>query len=346
MVYDAPGSLLIIQISADSTGAMLFVGKVLQVGGKYALKHPFTSLAVRLSSGVADASHRPCRITARVPYSTSWSLSLDHPVILPAEETAELPGTRAQKLLSALQSRGDQVVEVELGSYDDIPSHGFDKIPMPLWKYLEWLQETPEGTIGGKPLYLAQWVGREQVDAIGAKVPPLLQPLLDSSSIDMYMEATFLGPTGAVTPFHYDAYMNFFHLQAASDHAKFAKHVILVPPFASDMLRHAQRGSSVFSNTSKMKARLCREWSVSSGMQFHVEVHPEVPLNTAEALAQHGMTCILREGETLFIPKGWWHRVENVCLAKEPQPLAGWTAGVSWWFLPRSGSHTRSRSAS
>ena len=34
---------------------------------------------------------------------------------------------------------------------------------MPLWKYLEWLQETPEGTVGGKPLYLAQWVGREQV---------------------------------------------------------------------------------------------------------------------------------------------------------------------------------------
>lgn len=65
--------------------------------------------------------------------------------------------------MSALASHKDRVVEVELGTYDDIPSQEFDKIPMPLGNYVEWLQETPEGTVGGKPLYLAQWVGREQV---------------------------------------------------------------------------------------------------------------------------------------------------------------------------------------
>ena len=82
------------------------------------------------------------------------------------------------------------------------------------------------------------------MDAIGAKVPPLLQPLLEAGSVDLYMQATFLGPTGAVcfiypvaraiadpaqvSPFHCDAYMNLFHLQASADRARFAKHVLLL----------------------------------------------------------------------------------------------------------------------
>lgn len=135
--------------------------------------------------------------------------------------------------------------------------------------------------------------------------------------------------------------MNLFHLQASSDPIKYAKHVLLMPPSTSDMLRHTQRGSSVFSNTSRMKARLRRDRSFTSGMQFHVEVHPDVPLYTADAIAMHGVTCLVREGETLFIPKGWWHRVENVCLTEEPQATAGWTAAVSWWFLPRSSNPAR-----
>ncbi|EKM53215.1 uncharacterized protein PHACADRAFT_259417 [Phanerochaete carnosa HHB-10118-sp] len=162
----------------------------------------------RLLSGTTDSArgpevpYRPCHIpeSSRVPCSTSWDMSLDHPVILRANGAADSPGLRARRLMSALVSHKDKLVEVELDTYDDIPNQEFDKIPMPLGKYLEWLQETPEGTIGGKPLYLAQWVGREQVDAVGAKVPPLLQPLLENGSVDLYMEAIFLGPTGAVGP--------------------------------------------------------------------------------------------------------------------------------------------------
>ncbi|GJE92388.1 hypothetical protein PsYK624_085420 [Phanerochaete sordida] len=175
-----------------------------------------------------------------------------------------------------------------------------------------------------------------QVDAIGAKVPPLLQPLLEDGSVDLYMQATFLGPTGAVSPFHCDAYMNLFHLQASSDRSRFAKHVLLMPPRTADVLRDTPRGSSILSNTSRMKVRL-RRAHADSRAQFHVEAHPTVPARTAQALAAHAQSCVLREGETLFIPRGWWHRVENVCLADGPQPRAGWTAGVSWWFLPRSG---------
>ena len=67
--------------------------------------------------------------------------------------------------MAALRNQGERVVEVELGTYDDIRSSNFDKIAMPLGRYLDWLEETAEGTVGGRQLYLAQWVGREQVNA-------------------------------------------------------------------------------------------------------------------------------------------------------------------------------------
>ncbi|EMD36308.1 hypothetical protein CERSUDRAFT_95643 [Gelatoporia subvermispora B] len=60
--------------------------------------------------------------------------------------------------------------------------------------------------------------------------------------------------------------------------------------------------------------------------------------STIGALSTYALSCILHEGETLYIPRSWWHRVENVVLpGSAPTTVtAGWTAGVGWWFLPRS----------
>ncbi|KIP09374.1 hypothetical protein PHLGIDRAFT_126381 [Phlebiopsis gigantea 11061_1 CR5-6] len=238
--------------------------------------------------------------------------------------------------MAALRNQEERIVEVELGTYDDIRSSNFDKIAMPLGRYLDWLEETAEGTVGGRQLYLAQWVGREQVDAVGAEVPRALQPLLEDGRVDLYLEATFLGPTGAVTPFHYDPYMNLFHLQASADPRKFAKHVTLLPPSISPWLQTASRGSSVMGNTSQIKARLRRCVTDDSDDSFECQLSSDLSDVAMQAVAEHVKVCVLREGETLFIPRGWWHRVENVSLSRDPGPTAGWTAGVSWWFLPRN----------
>lgn len=115
-----------------------------------------------------NLSYRPIPIpkTSRVPVtdSASWSpFTIDHPVILRPDEAEDHSGSRAEHLMNALRKQENTIVDVELGTYDDIPTRNFDKIAMPLGRYLDWLQETKEGTVGGKQLYLAQWVGREQV---------------------------------------------------------------------------------------------------------------------------------------------------------------------------------------
>lgn len=139
-----------------------------------------------------------------------------------------------------------------------------------------------------------------------------------------------------VTPFHYDPYMNLFHLQASSNPSRFAKHVMLLPPSSSPYLQHTERGSSVLGNTSKIKARLRHQTSQLSEVDFECEVLSDTGDTVVEAMAEYARVCVLREGETLFIPKGWWHRVENVVLDRNPRLTVGWTAGVSWWFLPRN----------
>lgn len=114
----------------------------------------------------------------------------------------------------------------------------------------------------------------------------------------------------------------------------------LLPPSTSTLMR---QGHDIKTNRSSIKAGVVH----SSLLDGTPGPSPDNPLvlevdadeDTASAIAKHAMVGILREGETLFIPDGWWHRVENVCLVPERQPTAGWTAAVSWWFLPRS-KHT------
>lgn len=77
----------------------------------------------------------------------------------------------ALQLLSALRKGQDRVVEVELGRYDDITPDGFHQVSMRLGQYLDWLQsERTSGRVGGKQIYLAQWIGHGEVCKTAAAV--------------------------------------------------------------------------------------------------------------------------------------------------------------------------------
>ncbi|KAI8970888.1 hypothetical protein BD414DRAFT_501511 [Trametes punicea] len=152
-----------------------------------------------------------------------------------------------------------------------------------------------------------------------------------------------------VTPLHYDPYCNLYNVYASSDPGVHAKHFVLFPPALSEYLARAD-GGSVLRNTSPLDLHLHLHSSRStprsaSDDAFEIRIDPDsAPLRTREAVLGSGaaLSCVVREGDTLFVPRRWWHRVENVALRDATGGLEaeaggrGWTAGVGWWFLPRT----------
>ncbi|PCH37078.1 Clavaminate synthase-like protein [Wolfiporia cocos MD-104 SS10] len=251
--------------------------------------------------------------------------------------------SRAEELIQNMRQSEDRLVEIELGRYDRAASGTFDRVPVCLGQYLDWLEsaERSDGLIAGQQVYLAQWRGSDEVPALASIVtpPPLLNDLLETRCVDLYQRSFFIGPTSAVTPLHYDPYMNLYHLEASSNPLSCAKHFLLIPPSAAEFVKRADDFSAL-RNTSSLDFSLCRRHSAHYKCAFDIVASSTVPERSSEVLSSVALSCILREGETLFIPKRWWHRVENVSLLDEAsegsaRSIAGWTAGIGWWFLPR-----------
>ncbi|EIW55671.1 Clavaminate synthase-like protein [Trametes versicolor FP-101664 SS1] len=248
--------------------------------------------------------------------------------------------SRAETLLGTLRAAGDRLVEVEVGRYDKATTDSLGtggRVDAPLSVYLEWLTGAQgAGAVEGErmQLYLAQWRARDEVPGLAevVQVPSLLDPLLENHVVDLYQSSFFIGPSSTITPLHYDPYFNLYNVYASSDPSVHAKHFVLLPPDLSESLSRAD--GSVLRNTSPVDLHLRAD---SSENAFDVLIDPSTaPVNTREALSESGgaMSCVLREGDTLFVPRKWWHRVENVRLQDTATP--GWTAGVGWWFLPRN----------
>lgn len=85
----------------------------------------------------------------------------------------------------------------------------------------------------------------------------------------------WVGPAGTLTHFHYDGRNNVM-IQVVGE-----KRVTLIPPNASEFMRQML------------------VWYAGSD-----------PLENGDGLAPNHATVVLAPGDALFIPVGWWHRVE------------------------------------
>ncbi|KAI0794804.1 hypothetical protein C8Q75DRAFT_712368 [Abortiporus biennis] len=268
--------------------------------------------------------------------------NLNVPFVLSNSFNRVLPSSRSQELLGALRSQPNNPVVIELGRYNDPRAGQFDQVEMPLKNYIDWLDDPSrtDGTIFDKQVYLAQWRAADEISAVKdlIQVPSDLEPLLSGNIADLYQTSFFIGPTGSVSPLHFDPYMNLYHLQASSNPSYYAKHFTLLPPSVSHHLQNAST-RQFQRNTSSVDLHLVRKDSESGHPTFDIKLDSSLPDDIASTLTETMMTCTLREGETLFIPRGWWHRVENVSLVEDPRYRnIGWTAGVAWWFLLRGRS--------
>ncbi|KAH9919967.1 Clavaminate synthase-like protein [Epithele typhae] len=251
--------------------------------------------------------------------------------------------SRADTLLKALRADGDRRVEVEVGRYDR-PESGSagGRFEVPLGVYLDWMTSAAPAEKEQAQLYLAQWRACEEVPGLSEMVrrPGVLAALLGQGSVDLYQESFFVGRGATVTPIHRDPYHNVFSLLASSAPDAHGKHFLIFPPSMNEVLTDA-----TFSrNTARLDVVLRRTPGAMDGFDAVLDAN-SAPRRVSEAVLDNGgaLSCVLREGDTLFIPRGWWHRVENVEVdgnsgpkAEDHEKRKGWTAGVGWWFLSRS----------
>ncbi|EJF63727.1 hypothetical protein DICSQDRAFT_55007 [Dichomitus squalens LYAD-421 SS1] len=245
----------------------------------------------------------------------------------------------AETLLCTLRAApSERLVEVETGKWDR--KHGWDdRISCQLGVFLDWLtdQRKLSANEEQRMLYLAQWRAHEDVPGLQdvVKPPGLIVPLLQQEKADLYQSAFFVGPVGVVSALHTDPYHNLYNLFSSSEPSLFGKHFVLLPPSMSPFLE--RKDSEFMRNTSHVECFL----KATSSDTFDVAIDPDmVPAKAARAMlaSDSVLSCMLQEGDTIFVPRRWWHRVENVMApsAARHGKKRGWTAGVGWWFLPRS----------
>ncbi|BFZ65487.1 hypothetical protein YB2330_006660 [Saitoella coloradoensis] len=190
------------------------------------------------------------------------------------------------------------VVEVGEGGYTD---PGTKRIEVPFGLFVDVCLGAEIGMKG----YIAQ-------SDVFTQVPTLLSdlqtPYLPPPK-KIYSRSLWLGKSHVHTPLHTDPNDNLF-LQLHG-----TKRIRLYPPTAGAQLRP---GQGVLRNTSMIRD----VWGAdASGGGSEVEG------------VEGGMEAVLREGDGVFIPKGWWHTLkgESHSSDKSGDEIV---CSVNWWFRP------------
>jgi hypothetical protein len=230
------------------------------------------------------SSNRPIIICGAISH---WPALSSHPWASP-------------EYLLSLTNRGMRLVPVEVGRAYTDPSWG-QKI-VTFRDFLDTYMTSEAAEIG----YLAQHTLFTQIPKLRndivipdycysdpgklpdnvAPTPPLEEPLINA----------WLGPRGTVSPLHTDPYANVLAQVMGS------KYVRLYAPQETPRLfpRGIEEGGVDMSNTSRI------EVEAEGGGEELMEEEREV-WKQAEYVE-----CVLKEGELLFIPAGWWHYVRSL----------------------------------
>eukprot|EP00916_Digyalum_oweni_P008497 GHVL01014255.1.p1 GENE.GHVL01014255.1~~GHVL01014255.1.p1 ORF type:complete len:163 (-),score=24.80 GHVL01014255.1:37-525(-) len=143
--------------------------------------------------------------------------------------------------------------------------------------------------------YLAQHPIFEQIPQLSKDIlTPLYAEIGGTGDI---IRMIWMGPQGTVTPLHTDPYHNFYVQIRGS------KYVRLYSPDCTPHLKVIKEG--ILTNTSSLPADILKK-------NIDFPTYEEIPYEE----------CILRRGDALFFPAGWWHFLKSL----EP------SISLSFWF--------------
>ncbi|EJK62254.1 hypothetical protein THAOC_17137 [Thalassiosira oceanica] len=176
-------------------------------------------------------------------------------------------------------------VDVELGLYNS-----GNRIPMRFADYLNYLEEAKEGAKSGETAYLAQnEVFREVLKDL--QIPRFCEdPTLSVGEGKLHHTMLWLGPKGTVSPLHFDPMDNILIQLVGSKRVRL---------FSPDSTQHLYAGND--------------------GNQYNTSAvdieRPDLDKYPLFQEALPALDCELDEGDSLFIPRKWWHHVRSVTMS-------------------------------
>lgn len=224
------------------------------------------------------------------------------------------PWNSPSYLLSRTNS-GRRLVPIETGrSYVD---EGWGQSIVPFKQFLSQYITSPSSTPG----YLAQHDLFSQIPALRNDIaipdycytspppPHHSSPLASKHSVlprleDPLLNAWF-GPAGTISPLHTDPYHNILTQVVG------CKYVRLYAPEESSKLypRGVEEGGVDMENTSSVDLGVWEGWD--GGIKDRREARDKFPLMGGAEFVD----CVLKEGEALYIPVGWWHYVRSLSVS-------------------------------
>jgi lysine-specific demethylase 8/division protein 1 len=216
---------------------------------------------------------------------------------------------------------GRRLVPVEIGrSYVD-DSWGQELMPFKtfLEKHIDPSLASSETATPYDTGYLAQHDLFHQIPSLRSdiQVPDFCwadvpghptDPSQNKPQVEVPRLNAWLGPARTITPLHTDAYHNLFCQVVGT------KYVRLYPPAATAKLRPRTREGGVdMSNTSALDLGVLEGWD--DGLLEGEETAEDMAKIAEDLRGVEYWECILKPGDTLVIPIGWWHYVRSLSVS-------------------------------